>query len=174
MTIWWASRPWLMAFLEERSLPWTVIGPAERAPLALEARMRLSEDIKTPNYRIERGVKGFGVKCFVCGEKSLKWEIGGEEVSRKERKERKEKLKSQNKEKMKTRVSRGLNPGTDSPRGKPWYRQPAGQTLVQTARGANPGTDTNFRQTAPEIRCQSRVCGGNKAETAEKATGKLI
>src|ERR1019366_5007156 len=78
MTIWRASRPWLVAFLEERSLPWAVTGPVDRAPLALEARMRASEDIKYPsNYRIERGVKGFGGKCFVCGEKSLKWKIGG-------------------------------------------------------------------------------------------------
>src|ERR1019366_1557317 len=80
MTIWRASRPWLVAFLEERSLPWAVTGPVDRAPLALEARMRASEDIKYPStYRIERGVKGFGGKCFVCGEKSLKWKIGGED-----------------------------------------------------------------------------------------------
>src|ERR1035441_8838740 len=44
MTIWWASRPWLVAFCEERRLPWAVTGPRERAPLACEARMRLSED----------------------------------------------------------------------------------------------------------------------------------
>jgi hypothetical protein len=47
--------------------------------------MRASEDIKYPsNYRIERGVKGFGGKCFVCGEKSLKWKIGEMRIQRRD------------------------------------------------------------------------------------------
>src|ERR1019366_6624302 len=96
MTIWRASRPWLVAFLEERSLPWAVTGPVDRAPLALEARMRASEDIKYPsNYRIERGVKGFGGKCFVCSEKSLKWKIGKMRDSTQRRRERRDRRREE-------------------------------------------------------------------------------
>lgn len=40
-------RPWRSAFREERALPSGVLGPRERAPLALAARIRFSEVISS-------------------------------------------------------------------------------------------------------------------------------
>src|SRR5512141_1849347 len=53
-----AMRPWRVAFWAERAFPAGVIGPLERAPLALEEIVRRNEDICAPPFTFYDGGGG--------------------------------------------------------------------------------------------------------------------
>jgi hypothetical protein len=53
-----AIRPWRVAFLDERLFPAGVIGPFERAPLALDEIVRRIEDIAHLHLHFTTGVAG--------------------------------------------------------------------------------------------------------------------